>query len=259
MPVVLTKSTGCCALFDISRLETEHTPEAALDQIYGTLRKGNLRVTFLLFTGVTKNAGTYHAGRKDDYGGALEDLIDKEGLGDVWHTGERQSWTGNMIRAWIWAPDMAKFKEWYGRRHHLQTEGAGANTTQPPPAGAVGQGAPVLPEAVPRAIGAVIEAAAGRPLPGGEPAGVRPRPTPTAEEAATIADFVRRRRAGDVRLAVRRRADGNRIFTNRYQWRSDGAPAPNVRDTATWRVDGWLTEAMLHGDPNDAGQAADGD
>jgi hypothetical protein len=212
MALSVTQSAGSCVVFEVSRLETEPAPEVAVRNILNMLPD---KAKFVLFSGVTKNAGFYHAQNTTDYGTGLAEFIAQHALGKVTASGEQISWTKNTVRCWLWEPDKDAIKRWK-EQHGYPISGAAGNGNNPQPTPAAGAGQdPAVPVGDLRRI-----------VPGGAAAGAGPAGDPGTEEAR-IADFIARRQRGDWR-----RTDG---IAGVLIWASDRRPAPNPHEVNEWR------------------------
>lgn len=108
--------TTCCGVEQIDGISDPDTPEAALRGLQWNLLNlydQGFVVPFITFTGVVELApklddavlGHARSGRKDNYGEAFATYLKKSGLGNVVSSSPRKSWSGNVLKIWIWEPN----------------------------------------------------------------------------------------------------------------------------------------------------------
>ena len=104
-------SEMCCGVHQIMDLGHSKTPEIALRYI-----KGQLRLPFVVFSGVTKRIHPDHSSsRMDNYGQAFASFLKKKKLGRVTSSLSRVNPnSNNTIKVWVWEPDYKALRSFKG-------------------------------------------------------------------------------------------------------------------------------------------------
>lgn len=114
-------ATRCCGLFELEGISTVPTPESAFIEAMGQIRRLSAHIIppFIMFSGVTRltddpeSAKHARQDRHDNYGENLAFYLMLHGLGTVTSTEERQNWSTNYIKVWIWHIDHTKANKYY--------------------------------------------------------------------------------------------------------------------------------------------------
>lgn len=119
----------CCGVMEIHGLDcyTYVGPAKALLALKDQILDGNQyhkKVPFILFTGITKQGvasvsttptPSYAVAYKD-YGQEFADFLLENKLGTILASEEKENWTLNVIRIWIWSPDYNTLLAWFAAR-----------------------------------------------------------------------------------------------------------------------------------------------
>jgi len=109
------RMTSCCGLLELANISNLKTPEEVLRAVAVAPNFTIKRRPFVIFTGVVgeRVINDHISNRTDDYGKALADYIEANGLGEVVTTlPPRKNWSGNQLKVWLWMPDHDKVREW---------------------------------------------------------------------------------------------------------------------------------------------------
>jgi hypothetical protein len=105
------RTTGCCGMLEMEDISRKGTPAEVIDGMLEAIQENtndfSTKRPFITFTTVVdRYTGDHASWRRDDYGQALADYIEAEGLGEVFRDCPvRNNYTGNAIKIWIWMPD----------------------------------------------------------------------------------------------------------------------------------------------------------
>jgi len=106
--MITIERTNCCGFKEIDNL-CDGTAEQNLKETCEQFFNDDNDAAFLFFTGVSK----------EGYGQKFKKLILKEKLGEITETkAKRNPNSGNKIKAWIWAVNKTKFKQ-YAKRNKI--------------------------------------------------------------------------------------------------------------------------------------------
>ena len=119
---------GCCGVLEFRSISEHRTPEAVLDYFvtriayleqqardggYTIQAHHKARKPFIIFTGVISTVG---GEKRTYYGQNLAAYITSHDLGTLQESLEKQNWTSNIIKVWLWCPDYEALAAWAAER-----------------------------------------------------------------------------------------------------------------------------------------------